>query len=101
MVSCFMMGVQQGEIFCPDIMLTAFGILLVMCMLSRILLLKTLGSWSRMLVDWNENVWPVVARWNGIPLSKVSLGCKSVRSPWQDFWCSAILTPSFLLVWPM
>ena len=78
-------GIQQGDILCPDMILTVEDCLLVMWMLSRILLLKELGSCSRILVLLKSKEWPVEAGWNGISLSKLLSGWIFERSVKQDF----------------
>ena len=56
---------------------------------------------ARIFVSSNENTCPVVAKWKGIPLSLFKSGKIPDKSPSQDFSCSLILVPNFLLACPI
>jgi len=72
-----------------------------MCIPSIIFRLKRFLSRARIRVWSKRKLWPVVAKWYGIPLSFVESGSIAERSPSQDRSYSRTLIWSFRLVWPI
>ena len=91
----FKMGSHMLSILCPDIMFTHESFLLKMWIPSIIFLLKPFNSLASILVLWNENWWPVVATWQGMPLSLVKSGWISSKSPSHESQLRLQFHPSF------